>query len=155
MVLVAHRRETDAAVAEQDRGDTVPGRRRQHRIPRRLPIVMRVDVDPAGRDQQAVSVYLTPAGASLAADLGDLVAVECYVAGVGRLAGSIDDVTASDHGVMHGSLPFLFFRGSMGSPPGASVKFCPSAALSAVAIGRHLSRRTERRQNAPQRIGKK
>ena len=38
------------------RGDAVPARRREQRVPRDLAVVVRVDVDEAGRDEQAVGV---------------------------------------------------------------------------------------------------
>ena len=40
-------REPDAAVAHHDRGHAVAGRRLQSRVPRRLTVVVRVDVDEA------------------------------------------------------------------------------------------------------------
>ena len=52
----AHRREADAAVADDDRGDAVPRRRDHALAPRRLAVVVGVDVDEAGRDEQAVGV---------------------------------------------------------------------------------------------------
>ena len=58
-----HRREADAAVAHHDRGDAVPARRRELRVPGGLAVVVRVHVDEAGRDQQAVGVDLSRAGA--------------------------------------------------------------------------------------------
>ena len=52
----AHRREADAAVAGDDGGDAVPRRRDHPLAPRRLPVVVGVDVDEAGRHQQPVGV---------------------------------------------------------------------------------------------------
>ena len=52
----AHGRETHAAIAEHRGGHAVPRRRREVRIPQRLAIVVRVYVDPARREQQAVGV---------------------------------------------------------------------------------------------------
>ena len=51
-----HRREADAAVAHDDRGDAVPARRREQRVPGDLAVEVRVHVDEAGRDEQAVGV---------------------------------------------------------------------------------------------------
>ena len=56
-----HRREADAAIAEHHGGDAMPARRRQQRIPHRLPVIVRMHVDPSGRDQQARGVDLAPA----------------------------------------------------------------------------------------------
>ena len=64
-MLLPHRREADAAIAEQDRGDAMPARRRQQRVPHRLAVVMRVHVDPAGGDQEAVGVDLALPGPAL------------------------------------------------------------------------------------------
>src|SRR5262245_33980726 len=41
----SRRREADAAVAEDERRDAVPRRRRELGVPRRLRVVVRVDVD--------------------------------------------------------------------------------------------------------------
>ena len=54
--LGAHRREAEAAVADHDRRDAVPARQRAVRIPEQLRVVVRVQVDEAGRDDQAVGV---------------------------------------------------------------------------------------------------
>ena len=70
-MMLLHRREADAAIAEHHRGDAMPARRRQQRVPHRLPVIVRVHVDPAGRDQEAVGVDLAPAGTLLAADRRD------------------------------------------------------------------------------------
>ncbi len=51
-----HRREADTAVPRNDRRDTVPRRRDHPFVPRRLPVVVRVDVDEPGRDEEAVGV---------------------------------------------------------------------------------------------------
>ena len=107
-MLAPHRREADAAVAEQDRGDAVPRRRRQFLVPGRLAVVVRVHIDPAGRDQHAVGGDVALRGAGLAADLGDAVAVDRDVAGEGRLAGAVDDGAAADDGIVHERLLLEF-----------------------------------------------
>ncbi len=48
--------EADAAVADDDGRDAVPRRRHHALVPGRLPVVVRVDVDEARGDQQAVGV---------------------------------------------------------------------------------------------------
>ena len=53
-VLDLHRREADAAIAHHRRGDAVPARGLQVRVPGRLAVIVGVDVDEAGRDQQAL-----------------------------------------------------------------------------------------------------
>ena len=66
-----HRREADAAVAGHDGGDAVPGRRDEPVVPGGLAVVVHVDVDEAGRDEQAVGVELLGGGAVDPPDLGD------------------------------------------------------------------------------------
>ena len=102
-MLLLHRREADAAIAEHHRGDAVPARRREQRVPHRLPVIMRVHVDPAGRDQKPGRVDLAPAGTELAADRGDPLAGDRHVAGEGRLAGAVDDGAAANDDVVHES----------------------------------------------------
>ena len=102
-VMLLHRREADAAIAEHHRRDAVPARRRQQRIPHRLSVIMRVHVDPAGRDQQAVGVDVAPGRALLAAHGGDAAVGDRNVAREGCLAGAIDDGAAANDDVVHGS----------------------------------------------------
>ena len=104
-MLLAHRREADAAIAEQDRRDAMPRRRRQHRVPGRLAVVMGVDIDPAGRDQQAVRVDLALRRPGLAADRGDPAAIDRNVAGKGFAPGAVDDGAAANDDVVHGFRP--------------------------------------------------
>jgi hypothetical protein len=104
-MLLAHRREADAAIAEHDRGDAVPGGRRQHRVPGRLAVIVGVHVDPAGGDQQSVGIDLALARPGLAADRGDAAIVDGDIAAERRLAAAVDDLAATDHGVVHRSLP--------------------------------------------------
>src|SRR3546814_11682905 len=58
----AHRREADAAVAGHHGGDPVPGRRVEAVVPGGLAVVVHVDVDEAGRDEQAIGVELLEIG---------------------------------------------------------------------------------------------
>ena len=71
-VLDLHRREADAAIAHHRRGDAMPARRLQMRIPGRLAVIVGVDVDEARRDQQALGVDLLVGAAGDLADGGDL-----------------------------------------------------------------------------------
>ena len=50
------RRDAEAAVPHHHRGDAVPGRDGEHAVPEDLRVVVRVDVDEAGRDRRAVGV---------------------------------------------------------------------------------------------------
>ena len=59
----AHRGEADAAVAHHDGGDAVPGGGAEDGVPAGLAVVVGVDVDPAGRDDEALGVDLAPARA--------------------------------------------------------------------------------------------
>ena len=52
-VLGPHRRDREAAVAGDDRRHAVPARRGERRVPEDLRVVVRVDVDEAGRDDVA------------------------------------------------------------------------------------------------------
>ena len=56
VAIRGRRREADAAVAHHHGGDAVPRARGDPRVPRDLRVVVRVDVDPPGRDQPAVGV---------------------------------------------------------------------------------------------------
>ena len=83
-MLRPHRREPDAAIAENRRRDPVPARRRQQRVPHRLPVIMGVHIDPARRHQEAGGVDLAPARTQPAADFHDALAGDRHVAGEGR-----------------------------------------------------------------------
>jgi hypothetical protein len=101
-MMLLHRREADTAIAEHHRGDAVPARGRQQRVPHRLPVIMGVHVDPAGRDQEPVGVDLAPRRTLLAADRRDAAARDRNVAGEGRRAAPVDDPAASNDDVVHG-----------------------------------------------------
>src|SRR5205814_1789414 len=66
-----------------------------------LPVVVGVDVDPARRDEQTVGVQLLAPGRRDPADLGDPIAVDGHVGGVGGGASTVDHRAAPDHHVMH------------------------------------------------------
>src|ERR1700735_3160768 len=97
MIGVANRCEPNAAIAEQNSADPMPGRRLEFLIPHRLTIIMRMDVDPTGRHQQPICLNLSLSWADLAANLGDLAVFQCDVPGVAGCTGAIDDRAASDH----------------------------------------------------------
>jgi hypothetical protein len=92
-----HRREAEAAVAEHQRGDAVPSGDGAVGIPANLRVVMRVQIDEAGRDDQPVGVdgLLREAGRA-AADLRDLAVLDPDVAAIARHARSVDDGAAFD-----------------------------------------------------------
>ena len=62
---------------------------------------MGMDIDPARGDKLAVGDDLTLAGTRLAADLGDPVAIDGDIAGVGTFARAVDDRAAPNDDIMH------------------------------------------------------
>src|SRR5690606_34029883 len=103
-------READAAIAHHDRGDTVPARRRHFGVPRRLPVIMGVDVDEARGDDLAAGVDFLCAPAELFADRDDPVAVDRDIGDKGRAARTIDDGAAANHQTIHARLPIFSFQ---------------------------------------------
>ena len=95
-VLDLHRREADAAIAHHRRGDAVPARGLQMRIPGRLAVIVRVDVDEARRDQQALGVDLLVGAAGDLADGRDLAVLHRDVGFVQRRAGAVGNGAATD-----------------------------------------------------------
>src|SRR5262249_39937665 len=103
-MLRANRSEADAAIAEHRGGDAVPARRPEQRVPHRLPVVMRVHVDPAGRHQQPRGVDLAPSRTLLASNACGTPSRDGHVAGNRGAAGTIDNGTAANDDVVHRSL---------------------------------------------------
>ena len=79
----------------------MPGRRRHVGVPSRLTIVVGVDVHPAGRYQQPVSVDLAFACAQFFTNLDDLSASDGDISGLARRLGSIDDSATANDEVIH------------------------------------------------------
>ena len=99
-------REGHSTVAEQRRGDAMPGNRRDLRVPADLGVEMRVQVDEAGGYRQPARGELFPAGLRHFPDFHDSVAVDRDVGLERRCAGPIDDVAPSNDQIMgHGVLP--------------------------------------------------
>ena len=96
-----HRGEADAAVPEHRRRDAMQRRRGHVRIPRRLAVVVRVDVDPARREQQSGGIDLAPAGSDAVTDGGDDGAVHGEVGDAPRRPGAIHQRRAPDHEIVH------------------------------------------------------
>jgi hypothetical protein len=92
--------EREAAVAGEHGGDAVLHRGRRDRIPVELHVVVGVDVDEAGRDDEAVRVDDAACVVRDAADRGDSPVAHRDVGGVGGQAGSVDDAAAADHEVV-------------------------------------------------------
>ena len=102
-----HRREPDAAVAHDGRRHPVPARRREVCVPRGLPVVVRVDVDEAGRHEHAAGLDLLPAPPGHRADGHDGLGVDGDV-GRHRLASSsVGHVATPDHKVVCHAVPAL------------------------------------------------
>ena len=101
LVLLADGGEAHAAIAEHDGRGAVPGRRCQDGVPGRLAVIVRVHIDPSGRDDPAVGPDFAPARTGLAADLGDPVAIDGDVALESRRSRAVDDSAAPDDDVVH------------------------------------------------------
>ena len=97
-----HRGEADAAIAEHRRGDAMPRAGRDERIPGRLAVVVRVDVDEARRHDQARGVDLAPGRAELGADRGDLSILHCDIGDQAWGARAVNHGSVSDDEVKHG-----------------------------------------------------
>src|SRR5262245_46081951 len=102
-VLWPDRGKTNAAVAKHCRSHTVPAGGREQRIPHRLPVVMGMHVDPAGRNQKARGVEVAPRRPCFATNLRNLPANDRHVATEGRLAGSVNDAATANNNVIHES----------------------------------------------------
>ena len=100
------RREPDAAVTHHHRGHPVPRRRREVRIPRRLSVVVRVDVDPAGGDELAGGVDDTCRLAHIVDRAGvdhggDHPVVHHHVGDAAGSTGAVHHESPTDHEIMH------------------------------------------------------
>ena len=100
----AYRCEADTAVAHHDRRDAVPRRRGQQRIPADLAVVVSVDVDEAGGDQQSFGVDGPASGRPREiADLGDDAVVHGDICRPLRSSRPVDEIAATDNEVVHES----------------------------------------------------
>ena len=95
-----HRREADATVAHDHRGDAVPARRSDARVPRGLAVVVRVDVDEPRRDEQPVRVDLLASPPGDRPHRRDRRAVDGDVRGHRFAAPAVGQVAAPDHQVV-------------------------------------------------------
>ncbi len=103
-VFVAAGREREAAVAAEHRRDTMQRRRAGSRIPEQLGVVVRVQVDESGRDDEAIGVDRARRRIVDVADL-DNAAVANRDVGPARLrTGAVDDgaVPDDDVDIAHG-----------------------------------------------------
>ena len=102
VAVVAERRDREPAVPAHDGRHAVQRRRRAHRVPQNLRVVVRVKIDEAGRDHQAVDVERSapPARRSCRSPRR----VRSRITDVGallRTAGSVDDIATAEHDVEH------------------------------------------------------
>ena len=96
-----YRRKADAAIAHDDGGDAVPAGGTHDRIPGDLAVVMRVHIDPTGRDHGAVRRDLPLRRTRVAAHRRDHPAVDRNIARIGIRPRPIDDGGTLDHQIMH------------------------------------------------------
>jgi hypothetical protein len=94
-------RDGEAAVADDDGGHPERGGRRRERIPGELGVVVRVDVDDAGRQHEAAGVDATRGGAGILADGRDAPVLDGDGARPRGAAEAVDDGRVVDHEVMH------------------------------------------------------
>ena len=113
----ADRGEPDAAVAHHGRGDAVPARRGELGVPRRLAVVVGVDVDVAGRHEGAVGVDLAATAAIDLADGGDHPVVDGHISGAARLPGPIDDATGTNDEIVNSHGDDHLQRTRVAGPP--------------------------------------
>ncbi len=86
MVLSAHRREADAAIAHEHGRDAEIHRRAQLLVPRNLPVIMRVQVDEAGRHDRPFGVDDAVRMGRAAADFRDAPILDADIGAHGRAA---------------------------------------------------------------------
>src|SRR5206468_6499008 len=103
--LGSHGGEPEAAVADHHRGDAVPPRQRQVRIPEELRVVVRVEVDePRGDDRAARIEDPARTGGAEPADRRNPTAADADVGAIALRARAVDDDPVPDHDVEHGVL---------------------------------------------------
>src|SRR5262249_5190194 len=87
--------EAEAAVAEYDRGHAVVTGNRAPRVPSDLCVIMSVQVDEAGRDNESIGVdNLLGKPRRSAANLCDLAILDVDIAAIARDAGTVDNGAA-------------------------------------------------------------
>ncbi len=111
----ARRGEADAAVAGDDGRHPVPRAGGEDLVPRGLPVVVGVDVDPARRDQGAVGVD-GPAGRHPVehAHGGDAAAVDGHVSGARGCSRAVHDGAAANDEIVHRATSLSGLHGGIG-----------------------------------------
>jgi hypothetical protein len=104
-------RDAHAAVAHHDRGHPVPRRRRHRAVPADLRVVVRVRIDEARRDDQAIRVEGSLRGpADILPDLEDLSRGDRDIGMPRRRARSVDDGAVPDQKIEHCILPIHLLK---------------------------------------------
>src|SRR3954471_3956654 len=107
--------EADAAIAQQDGGNTVPRGGYQALAPGHLCIVMGVDVDETGRYQLFAGVNFFKATRDAAADGADHSVLDADVGLIRVAAAAINDGAAANHQVRGGGVHHDAFPSCIGS----------------------------------------
>ena len=102
--LLLDRREADAAVAGDGRGDAMREAGIDRIVPNELSVIMGVQVDKAGRYECALCIDLLGGSARNLADLDDRAVPDRDVGGVAGIAGAVGDLAAPDDRIEHVSL---------------------------------------------------
>src|SRR4051794_8786138 len=90
-------RETDAAIADDDRGHAMDGGRQQPLLPDDLAIIMGVNVDETRRDDQPRRVNFLAAALDLVAYLYDEAILDADVGDAALAAQTVEYRAAPDH----------------------------------------------------------
>src|SRR5262249_24821923 len=101
------RRNAEAAVADDHRGDPVPGRDREPAVPEELRVVVRVDVDEARRDDRPLRHQRSTRRPVDPPERDDGPVADAEVAPPRRRAGAIDERAAADDEIEVGHVPTL------------------------------------------------
>jgi hypothetical protein len=105
-------RDAHAAIAHDDRGDAVPTRWADRRVPADLRVVMGVRVDEAGGDDEAGGVDRLCRAVADSADIGNPAAHDSDIGAASRGAGAVDNSSALDQQVVG----HLFISSLRGAP---------------------------------------
>ncbi len=100
-LLEPARREGEPAVPHDGRRDAVIRRVRRERIPEELGIEVRVALDEAGRDAQAIGIERLGGRLTDPTDRGDAAVDDPDVAGERGRPGPVDDAAPTDHQIEH------------------------------------------------------
>src|SRR5262249_26952131 len=99
--------------------------RREHRVPRDLSVVVRVNVDPARRDEQVPRVDLAPAARAHRPDGGDPAVIDRDVRRATWSPRAVDDRPVANHQVVHIASVRPGLRYPLAATfPASRLKFC-------------------------------